>query len=95
MNRSTYKYILIATSLSLGCGSEDPQFDLGYEHGCEWGTEDGLNCVDSDGAMDQLNEEDSDYAAGFLQGYEECYETVWIARDCDNQGPSEPDGDAE
>jgi len=59
--------------LLLACMATNFDYELGYEHGCNQGITDAVNCAaEDDGYLDASG---SSYARGLSDGYADCYES--------------------
>ena len=78
------RIISIGLAFVLSCTGENPEYDLGFEQGCENGRYDAYNCYAKNPRIDGLEKEESEYAEGFYEGYVDCYDAAVLLSSCND-----------
>lgn len=73
-------FVLVLPS---SCSRENPEYDLGFEEGCQIGKDDAYSCKAKNPKIGTLDEKESEYAQGFFDGYSDCYEASTILSTCE------------
>lgn len=83
------RYLPLVLMVVCGCSKEDPDFDLGYTHGCELGRQDATGCDAKDSRVNKLEDDETDYGQGVYAGYNECYEVTTTINGCGSDTAAE------